>query len=245
MKHYLIFGGTSEGVELARELSANHQVTVSVATDYGALMLDGIAVTVLVGRMDADEMAELMKKSSFSAVLDATHPYAAEVTRNIQTAAESVGLLYERILRPDGQMEDNWLMAASPEEAAERLKTLEGNILLTTGSKDLGVFAMLPDYKERVWVRILASEASLHQALALGYPPNHIIAMHGPFSTELNAALLRQFSIRTMVTKRSGRAGGFWEKASAAEQTQTTLLVIDRPTEEKGLSLGEAIEKYR
>lgn len=246
MSNYLIFGGTREGVDLARALSqAGHEVTVSVATDYGALMLEGLPIRILTGRMDVSAMRQEMERGGYSHILDATHPYAAEVTKTIRAAAEQVGLPYERILRPDSQAEGECLEAATPTEAAQRLQALPGNILLTTGSKDLAIFSTLPDYQERVWVRILASEASLHQALSLGYPPNHIIAMHGPFSTELNIALLRQFSICTLVTKRSGRAGGFQEKAEAAKRAGARLLVIDRPQQETGLTLEQAIEKYR
>lgn len=245
MKNYLIFGGTTEGTQLAKALSeAGHRVTVSVATEYGALMLEGCRAEVLVGRMDENEMAEYMKKPGFSAVLDATHPYAEEVTKNIRSAAEKAGLSYERVLRPDDVEEEGWLRVPDAAAAAERLKELPGNILLTTGSKELLVFCGIPDYQKRVWVRILASEASLHQALSWGYPASHIIAMHGPFSQELNVAMIHQFSIQTLVTKRSGRAGGFWEKAEAARQTGARLLVIDRPVQETGLSLEEAVKKY-
>lgn len=241
----LVFGGTSEGVALARALpELGCDVTVCVATDYGALMLKDCPVRILTGRLDAAQMAELMRDCS--CVIDATHPYAVQVTANIKAAAEQTGVPYYRLLRPEGSgPEKQWLTASTPEEAAQVLQARPGNVLLTTGSKDLAAFTALPDYQERVWVRILASEASLHQALSLGYPPNHIIAMHGPFSKELNAALLRQFHIHTLVTKRSGRAGGFWEKAEAAEETGAALLVIDRPVQEQGMSLPEIVQQVR
>ncbi len=242
----LIFGGTSEGVALAQALpSFGHTVTVSVATEYGALMLDGTEVTVLTGRLTADEMTALMEREGFEAVIDATHPYAAEVTENIRRAAKQAQICYERLLRPEGQEDSSCITVESPEAAAECLKHCPGNILLTTGSKDLPIFAAIPDYQERIWVRILASESSLHQAFSLGYPPNHIIAMHGPFSTDLNLALLRQFDIKTMVTKRSGKAGGFQEKLEAAKLAGAALMVIERPVKEQGFSIQELLEKYR
>lgn len=241
----LLFGGTSEGVELARALAqGGWEVTVSVATDYGALMLEGLPVQVLTGRLDAQQMEKLMQSGGFCGVIDATHPYAAEVTVNIRAAAKEAGLPCDRVLRPEGEAEGDWILVPTPQAAAERLKSLPGNVLLTTGSKELAAFTALPDYKERVWVRILASEASLHQAISLGYPPNHIIAMHGPFSKELNVALLRQFTIETTVTKRSGRAGGFREKAEAARETGGRLLVIDRPVQETGLSVEALLKKF-
>lgn len=246
MKKYLIFGGTSEGVVLAKALSeAGHSVTVSVATDYGAFMLEGISVEVLVGRLDAAEMEKLIQTNRFSVVLDATHPYAAEVTKNILLAAEKTGVSYERILRSEGAMDENWQVAADVTEAVKMLSETEGNVLLTTGSKELAAFAVIPEFQRRLYIRILPSLESLRKAIELGYPPNCIIAMHGPFSTELNLAMLRQYGIQTLVTKRSGRAGGFWEKAEAAKEAGASLLVIDRPLKEVGLTMEEAIEKYR
>lgn len=245
-KPVLIFGGTSEGTRLAESLpKRGYEVTVSVATEYGALMLEGLDVRVETGRLDVDGMVQLMEKKNYLSVIDATHPYAAEVTENIKAAAVRAGLPYQRLLRPTEQEESGCLTVPTPQAAAETLLGRSGNILLTTGSKDLAAFTVLPDYIQRVWVRILASEASLHQALSLGYPPNHIIAMHGPFTKELNVALLRQFQIKTMVTKRSGRAGGFQEKVEAAQEAGAELLIIDRPVRESGLSLEEILGQYR
>ncbi|MCD8354889.1 MAG: precorrin-6A reductase [Clostridiales bacterium] len=242
----LIFGGTSEGAELARLLpKRGYRVTVSVATDYGALMLADCAADVRVGRLDTAEMAELMGSRPFLAVIDATHPYADRATENIRAAAEKVGLSYRRLLRPEGQEKPGWLTAANAQEAAQRLNTLPGNVLLTTGSKDLAAFTAVEGYQQRLWVRILASEESLHQALSLEYPPNHIIAMHGPFSKELNLALLRQFHIQTLVTKRSGKAGGFCEKVEAAQEVGAALLVIQRPSRETGLTMEELLTEFK
>ncbi|MCD7928011.1 MAG: precorrin-6A reductase [Oscillospiraceae bacterium] len=242
----LIFGGTAEGTELARLLpKRGYRVTVSVATDYGALMLADCAAQVRVGRLDELEMTALMQSRPFLAVIDATHPYADRATENIHAAAEKVGLSYRRLIRPEGQAEPGWLTAATAQEAAQRLNDLPGNVLLTTGSKDLAAFTAVEGYEQRLRVRILASEESLHKALSLGYPPNHIIAMHGPFSKELNLALLRQFQIQTLVTKRSGLAGGFREKAEAAREADAALLVIQRPSRETGLTLEELLEEYK
>jgi precorrin-6x reductase len=241
----LVFGGTREGTCLAEKLpSYGYDVTVSVATDYGALMLEGLKAEVKIGRLDINGMAALMNSKPFGWVIDATHPYAAQVTKNIQAAAQQAKLPYLRLLRPEGEHQTNETSVSTPQEAAKVLLNRPGNILLTTGSKDLEAFTLLPDYKERVWVRILASEPSLHQALELGYPPNHIVAMHGPFSKELNIALLHQFEIKTMVTKRSGRAGGYQEKADAARETGAELIIIDRPVEERGKSLEEILAQF-
>ena len=85
----LVFGGTTEGRLLARELSAlGAQVTVSVATALGAEELRGVpTLTVCVGRKDTRQMREMLP--GFAVCVDATHPYAAEASGNIRAACDA------------------------------------------------------------------------------------------------------------------------------------------------------------
>ena len=235
----LLFAGTGDGHDLALWLrEKNIPFTVSVATEYGeALLPEGMDVRV--GRMDAPAMADLMGQG-YTLVVDATHPYAVEVTKNIRAAAEKTGLSYLRLLRrSDG--EDQCHRADTMKAAAELLLELPGNVLLTTGSKELDCYAV-PGLRERVFPRVLPAPDSLNRCLELGFPPAHIICMQGPFSKELNIAMMEQFNISVMVTKASGGTGGFWEKAAAARDVGAALLVIDRPCRETGLSLEEMEE---
>ena len=79
----------------------------------------------------------------------------------------------------------------------------------------------------------------LQKAVDTGFLPAHLIAMQGPFSQELNVALIKQSGIGVLVTKQSGKSG-FEEKISAAEQTGTDVIVIKRPKQEDGKNLSEA-----
>ena len=239
----LLFGGTAEGHTLARRLAqAGHQVTCCVATEYGRDVLEPTAgLEVRTGRMDQNAMAAEMGRG-YACGVDATHPYAAQVSENIRGAAQAAGLPYERLWRQPEQAEQV-IWADDPEAAARMLADMPGNVLLTTGSKDLAVFARVPDYPQRIWVRVLPSMESLRCALELGYPAAHIICMQGPFSQQMNTAMLQQMDGRILVTKDPGRAGGFGEKAAAAQSAGAKLLVIRRPTRETGLGLEELLEK--
>ena len=233
----LLFGGTAEGHSLARRLAQTGlAVTCSVATAYGEAVLEPTpGLTVRVGRMDADQMAAEMVKG-YTCVVDATHPYADRVSENIRRAAETAGLPYYRLLRPREAAEDvRW--ADSPADAARMLADLPGNVILTTGSKDLKTFTQVPDYQSRLYVRVLPSLESLSAALDLGYPAAHILCMQGPFPEKLNAALLEAVDAKILVTKDTGKAGGFPEKAAAAQSAGAKLLVIRRPTQETGYTL--------
>ena len=241
MKKVLLFGGTGEGRALAEWLAAEGVPhTVCVATEYGEALLPP-GGTAHVGRMDRGEMEALMRAGGFSLVLDATHPYAAEATENIRAAAEGAGLPCLRLARrTDG--EKDALRADTMAEAADRLADLPGSVLLTTGSKELDPFAR-PGLAERCYPRVLPMVGSLARCLELGFPPKNVICMQGPFSKELNAALIRQYGIKTLVTKDTGAAGSFPEKAAAAKETGCALLVVARPREEEGLTLEEMKEE--
>ena len=235
----LLFGGTSEGRELAGWLAEEgFGLTLCVATEYGAALAPRRpGLEVRTGRLDRAGMEALLAGGGFDCVVDATHPYAAAVTENLRAAAEAAGTPYLRLLR-QSDAEDGCQKAADLAEAAGLLADLPGHVLLTTGSKELAPFAV-PGLVERCYPRVLPTMDSLERCLSLGFSPAHIICMQGPFSQELNAALIRQFQIRTLVTKDSGGCGGFRAKAEAAWETGCALLVVERPAQETGLTLEE------
>ena len=97
----------------------------------------------------------------------------------------------------------------------EFLEGTKGNILLTTGSKELGKFTALTDGGERIYARVLSLPSVMETCKGYGFEGKHLIGMQGPFSMELNAAMLRQYDCRYLVTKDTGKAGGFQEKIAA------------------------------
>ena len=236
----LLFGGTSEGSELARWLAGRGcPVDLCVATEYGHILAPnhpGIAVHT--GRLDEKGMEELMARTEAGCVVDATHPYAALVTENIRGAAGVLGLPCLRLIRRSGEPGEGVIWARDMDHAARLLEELPGNVLLTTGSKELAPFAR-PGLAERCFPRILPAVDGLARCLELGFPPAHIICMQGPFSRALNEALIGQFAIKTLVTKDGGDRGGFGDKANAARATGCALLVVERPSRETGLELEE------
>ena len=117
------------------------------------------------------------------------------------------------------------------EAAADALKHTEGPVLLTTGSHTLNLYTRAAD-PARIWARVLPTREALELCAAAGLPPSHIIAMQGPFSKALNAALYDQLGIRVMITKDSGRAGGVEEKVIPALEREIHVIMIDRPKED-------------
>lgn len=227
----VIFAGTSEGRTLCTRLSqAGMQATVCVATEYGKEVMPELpGITVHTGRMTAEEMADFLRETQL--VVDATHPYAVEVSKNIRQACETVNCRYIRLLRPKTQAE-HVVHVASAAEAAAYLAHTEGNVLLTVGSKELHCFTAVPDYAERLWPRVLPAAASMEICQKLGFPAAHTILMQGPFSEELNIALLHTCGAKWLVTKDTGVAGGLPEKLAAAKRCGCQVILIDRPRED-------------
>ncbi len=241
-----LIGGTSEGRALIKALANfNVELFVSVATDYGAELIERQDnLTILAERMDLEKMRAFLQEHKPDCVIDATHPYATIVTATVQKACALENTKYLRLLRPVGEAGD-YIIAKDFSEAVELLNNLEGNIFLTTGSKNLKDFTGVENYKERIALRVLPMESSLQSALELGYKPANIVCMQGPFSKELNVATLKKFNSKFMVTKDSGEVGGFFEKVTAAQEAGAKLIVIGRTTEEQGESYEEILKYLR
>ena len=237
-----IFAGTTEGRKLASLLKDAADVTVCVATEYGQVLLDGIdGIAVHSGRMDAGEIADFLNKNRFDRIIDATHPYAQIVTDNIAKAASEAGIPLMRILREKEVNIPNAIYVSSALEAKEYLSGRDGNILITTGAKELPDFIGLD--MSRVWVRVLPVASSLEACEKGGIPVAHIIAAQGPFTKEINLAQLKMIDAKYIVTKASGRSGGFEEKIKAASECSAVPVIIGQPTQVEGLSLDEAISE--
>lgn len=234
----LIFSGTTEGRCLSKALAQGGvPVHVCVATEYGkADQGECPGVQVHSGRLDLSQMTEMMGPDTLC--IDATHPYAVKVTDNIRAAAAQTGAIYRRLLRPASALPEDCLAARDAAQAVDLLQKTQGNILLTTGAKELSTFAPLG--VRRLYARVLPLESSLLACREAGIPPAQIIAMQGPFSAELNRALLHQFSIRYLVTKDGGAPGGFAEKLQAARACGAQLVVLQRPAEQ-GASYEEVL----
>ncbi len=229
----MIFSGTTEGHDLCRFLSKNNvQAEVFVATEYGAAVMEPMAgITVHEGRLDEREMEKRL--TSDTLLIDATHPYAAAVTDNLRAACAKSGARYERLLRPALPYQ-NCEIVLNTAAAVDWLNAHEGKVLLTTGSKELEAYTAVQDFQTRLFPRVLPTASVLEKCAALGFPGAHIIAMQGPFSQAMNAALLRETGAKILVTKDTGVSGGFAEKVAAAEEVGAKVLVIARPRVENG-----------
>ena len=256
----LVFAGTTEGREAALMLARTGiSVTAFTATDYGHEVLDGAAdglqnLAVESGRLSEEQIRELlMGEAPDTLVIDATHPYAAQVTANIRRACVDAQKRYIRIVRKStfaGEPAGVTVLADAQAlcEWANREENIKKKILLTTGSKDLMIYTAIDSYRDRVWPRILPDMDSLRIATELGYKKSNIICMQGPFSTEMNIAMIKSVGAQVLVTKDTGKTGGFDSKLEAALRSGIEAVVIGRPSDQEAMqadSQGMSIEELQ
>lgn len=240
MTEIVLFGGTSEGRELAALLKArNIPALICVATEYGESLLDaGGSVEVHRGRLDEGAMAALMARRGARLAIDATHPYADAVSRNIRAACESAGVEYLRVRR-ERAAGDGYRTFDTVEALIAWLNAVDGIVFSALGAKEAAALTAVAEFERRVWLRILPFEEGLAACRRAGFPAAHIICMQGPFSEELNIAMFRAAGAGILVTKESGAAGGFAQKLKAARACAMTVAVLKRPDGEEGLTLEE------
>lgn len=239
-----VFAGTTEGRALVEFLCTQDvAVTACVATEYGeTLLTPRDNLTISAQRLTGEEMEALFSREHFDMVIDATHPYASVVTENIAVACEKAGVRYQRLLRAGCKAGEDAVFVPDIRAAVDYLSGTEGTILLTTGSKELAKYTALTNFADRVYARVLPMEDSLRLCQGVGLKPAHILAMQGPFSVDMNIAMLKSVGAKYLVTKDSGAAGGFDEKITAAREAGVALVVIGRPPQREGLTLPETID---
>lgn len=254
MKRVLIYGGTTEGRRLAEKLAeAGIPSLVLVATEYGEQMMvpgeKSGRIQVLQGRLTAAEMAALYEREQPAVIVDATHPYAEAVKKNIRESREGFRQIpYYRVCRnpevPEEREDARYF--DTTEDCVRALRSAAGNILLTTGSKTLSEFCRWPDLRERLYVRVLPSVESLEICREQGIRGDRIIAMQGPFSEEMNRQMLQETRSEILVMKESGRTGGEAARIQAAEKAGATCFIIRRPRAAgEGLPLDRVFSEIR
>ena len=242
MSRLLIFGGTTEGRLLAVFcLENNIPADICVATPKGAeMLLENISV--LVGRLDQEQTEELIKKECYNLVIDATHPYAGEITKNVKAACQKSFKKYVRVLREALPVRGTAFESGEKLIDALNSDELKDKVILSTlGSKSLEMLRGISDFYKRVWLRLLPCDGTAEKCRELGFDTKKLILEKGPFSVSQNLSHIEQSSAQVMLTKESGENGGYPQKADAALKCGIKLITLKRP-HETGISLTKAQE---
>ena len=228
----LLLGGTSETAPIAEALAVHdNDVLVSNYSDAPLSIGTHARIQGRFGPLTVADMKNLIEENGITCVVDATHPYAVQVTETALAVCRDKHLPYLRFERPSLKIDTEQVHDVSDhQEAARKACSLGKNILLTTGSRNLEPYTT--EAKERqckLIVRIIPCEKSISECCRYGISEANIIAKRGPFSIEDNQNVIAKHSIDVLVTKESGEAGGVEEKLEAAQRCNCEVVLVRRP----------------
>ena len=221
----LVFGGTTEGrkaVEVLEEAGTTY---------YYSTLSDGQKIELvhgvhLTGGMEVPEMIACCREQDIRLIVDAAHPFAEELHRNLQFLAKHIQapiIRYDRIYPPHDQ-DLIWC-----KDYDEVLQQLEENhierLLALTGVGTIGRLSAFWEKHETCWFRILNRRASHFVAKANHFPEERLVY----YETDETSDLIRDLQPQAIITKESGLSGGFTEKVDTARQAGIKVFVVERP----------------
>ncbi|MEH6774855.1 MAG: cobalt-precorrin-6A reductase [Cereibacter changlensis] len=222
MLHPLILGGTTEATRLAHALAvAGVDAVFSYAGRTDAPVAQPLP-TRIGGFGGAAGLAEYLRAERISHVIDATHPFAAGMSRNAAEACAATGIPLLALERKpwvagDG---DRWTSVPDLDAAVAALPETPGRIFLAIGRQHLQAFAAKPQH--HYLLRLVDPPP------ALPLPKAEAVIARGPFTVEGDLALLAAQDIGLIVAKNSGGEGAR-AKLEAARQRRIPVILIDRP----------------
>lgn len=236
-----IISGTQDGREIGAKLAdreikkdsaQRQQILMTVVSQYGKVLASHEGIDVEVGRFKREDMVRIVKEKNISLILDASHPYAAIVSETARSACKEAGIDYVRFERPEIPLPgyDKLYHAKDEFEAANLAGQLGERILLTTGSKTLATFIKAKALQgKEIWARVLPVSGVIKMCEDLGLKAKYVLAIQGPFSYEMNLAMINDYKADVLVTKNSGLVGGSDTKLKAAINAGIAVIVIDKP----------------
>ncbi|MEN9231805.1 MAG: cobalt-precorrin-6A reductase [Thermostichus sp. DG02_5_bins_236] len=222
-----VLGGTSESRRLAQALNQQGIPWLATVTTAGATGLyQDLSGQVIVTRFSPESLGPFLREHGIRVVVDASHPFAQQISQLAIQVTAQLGIPYLRYERPLVEL-DPWVQVVPDWRGVLTDEVLLGRqVLLLVGVKPLPLF--LP-WRERcqLWVRVLPE--SIPQAVQAGIPVERVIGMRLPLSFEQELQLWQQLPIQVAISKASGEAGGLRIKQAVAKTLGIPLWVIQRP----------------
>lgn len=228
----LVLGGTCDALEIASGIyQLTKDVTISTATEYGLeVSRDRFPGQIIFGRMDREALKRYMKEQGVDHVIDASHPYAENISRNAISVCQELGVHYLRFERPVvDQVNNRTIICGSLEQAGELVEEMPGKVFVTTGINNIEKMLTKISDKNRLKIRVLPQSETINKLENLGLNANHIVAMKGPFSEEMNFLMFQEAGSVILICKDSGTQGGTDHKLMAAARLGMKIILIRRP----------------
>jgi len=229
-----VAAGTQDGREIVEcLLAAGHRVLASVVSEYGKLLLAAKpGLRINEKPLDLAALRECLQLHEVTAFVDASHPYAVNVSKNAMAACTELAIPYIRYERSQTALPEYAALYRVPDykAAAQLAASLGKTIFLTTGSRNLALLKKDPACAAcRLIARVLPDPAVIEECRQMGFMPKDIIAMQGPFSQALNEELYKKYEADVVLTKNSGKIGGTDSKLAAAMKLGLPIVMIERP----------------
>ena len=225
-----VIGGTKDSRDFLEKLVAyRNDIVVTTATEYGGKLLENLDVQVVCKKLTLDNMVDFVSQYGVDMVVDLSHPYATEVSSNAIKVCKDKSIEYFRFEREEIYfLPQKYSEFITIDKLVAYSKTLDGNVLVTLGSNNIGHFAELENL-DRFYFRILPKWDMVKKCEDYGILPKNIIAMQGPFSKGMNVEMIKQYDIKYMITKKAGATGGEKEKIEAADEMGIEVIYLTRP----------------
>jgi precorrin-6A/cobalt-precorrin-6A reductase len=233
----LLLGGTTEASAIARSLAGDPAIraVLSLAGRTRAPVLPPIPARI-GGFGGIDGLIKYLTDHAVEALVDATHPFAAQMSRHAEAAAAATGVRRLAVVRPLWQAGpgDDWIEVAGMTEAAAALGVEPRRVFLTVGQQELAPFAAAP------WHDYLIRSVDPPPPAVL--PPRaECIAARGPFEVGAERTLFERHRIELLVTKNSGGTAAA-AKLAAARDLGVKVIMVARPPAPAGPSVADAAD---
>jgi precorrin-6A/cobalt-precorrin-6A reductase len=232
----LILGGTTEASELTRLLAADKRFDVTVSLAGRTASPKTLPVATRIGGFGgSDGLVAWLKQNATEAVIDATHPYADQISSNAVAACARLAIPLASIVRPawEPQPGDSWLPVASAEAAADALGPNPRRVFLTLGRLELGAFASSPHHHHYI-ARTIDPPGNV------ALPPDiKLLSGRGPFDLQAETTLLEQEKVDVIVSKNSGGTATY-AKIEAARNLGIPVVMMARPPKLRGHAVENA-----
>ena len=230
----LILGGTTEASVLARQVAGNPRLApiLSLAGRTTNPRAQPIA-TRTGGFGGIKGLVRYLRDEAIEAVIDATHPYADQMSAHAVAACRETGVPLASLVRPEWQAEagDRWQVVPSFDTAARALGPTPRRVFLSLGRQELHVFAAAPQHHYIARLIERPERADL--------PPDlRLVQARGPFDREAELRLLTEEQIDVMVSKNSG-GDATYAKIEAARALALPVVMVARPQKPAGQVLTD------
>ncbi|NJR65899.1 MAG: cobalt-precorrin-6A reductase [Leptolyngbyaceae cyanobacterium CRU_2_3] len=220
----LILGGTGEATALAIQARQLPQLEIITSLAGRTQTPLPIAGAVRVGGFGGPTgLADYLRIEQIDLLIDATHPFAAQISWNAAQAADAAAIPYLMLVRPAWEpiASDAWIEVPTVAAAAAAIPPWTKRVFLTIGRQQLAPFSQLA----HLWFLIRSIDPPTSE---IPMPPGHLLLDRGPFNLEQERQLLRNYQIEAIVSKNSG-GDATYAKVMAARELSIPIVMIQRP----------------